>query len=245
MPARLQPDARIPTQLLLLALACMLPGTLQGQTAATPASATQATLVDRVVAIVNGDLILESDIDEEKRFIAFEPYSDQSGFSRQQALERLIDRTLILQQAKLQPEAAVTPAQVEDELKQLRQDIPACKQYACNTAAGWAKFCAAHGFTVAQLDERWRQRMQTLRFIELRFRMGIRITPAEIKAYYDKTLLPEYVHQHATPPRLDVISDRIQEILLEQQVSALLDDWLKALRAQGSVQIMKPDEVAP
>ena len=240
MPTHLQPAARIHKHLLLLALACMLPGRLLGQ---TPTS--QPTLVDRVIAIVNGDLILESDIDEEKRFIAFEPYSDRSGFSRQQALERLIDRTLILQQAKLQPEAAVTHAQVEDELSELRKDIPACKQFDCATTAGWTKFCTAHGFTVAQLEERWRQRMQMLRFIELRFRMGIRISPAEIKTYYDKTLLPEYTRQHATPPQLDVISDRIQEILLEQQVTALLDDWLKALRAQGSVQIMKPDEVTP
>ena len=41
------------------------------------------------------------------------------------------------------------------------------------------------------------------------------------------------------------ISDRIQEILLQQQVGKLLQDWLKSLRAQGTVQIMKPGEVAP
>ena len=32
--------------------------------------------IDRVVAIVNGDLILESDVDEERRFAAFQPYSN-------------------------------------------------------------------------------------------------------------------------------------------------------------------------
>jgi peptidyl-prolyl cis-trans isomerase SurA len=32
---------------------------------------------------------------------------------------------------------------------------------------------------------------------------------------------------------------------LQQQVGALLVDWLKSLRAQGSVKIMTPGEVAP
>ena len=93
--------------------------------------------------------------------------------------------------------------------------------------------------------KRWRSRMEVLRFIEERFRMGARIQPADIKNYYDKTLLPQYAKQHATAPPLDTISDRIQEILLQQQVSNLLGDWLKSLRAQGSVVVLKQGEVAP
>jgi len=32
---------------------------------------------------------------------------------------------------------------------------------------------------------------------------------------------------------------------LQQRVNKLLDDWLTALRAQGSVRILKPGEEAP
>jgi hypothetical protein len=41
------------------------------------------------------------------------------------------------------------------------------------------------------------------------------------------------------------IADHIQEILLQQQVNKLLDDWLASLRAQGSVRIVKPGEELP
>lgn len=247
MPSRLSnPRTATCNRWLKLALTCALAAPCRLFAQATPQQPpSNATLVDRVVAIVNNDLILESDVDEERRFVAFEPYADTSGFSREQALQRLIDRTLILEQAKLQPEAAVTPVQVQEQLQQLRKDIPACKRYQCETDAGWAKFVAAQGFTLPQLEDRWRERMQTLKFIEIRFRMGIRITPAQISTYYDKTLLPEFARQHATAPKLESVSDRIQEILLEQQVSGLLDDWLKTLRAQGSVQIIQPGGVAP
>jgi hypothetical protein len=87
--------------------------------------------------------------------------------------------------------------------------------------------------------------MEVLRFIEERFRMGIRITPQEIDDYYKKTLIPAYQKENAPAPPEDTIKDRIQEILLQQQVDKLLDDWLAALRAQGTVRILKPGEEAP
>jgi peptidyl-prolyl cis-trans isomerase SurA len=200
-------------------------------------------LVDQVIAVVNGDLILESDVDEDRRFQAFQPYTNPNAvFSREAAIKRLIDRTLILQQAKLQPDSMVTDAEAQAQLQSLRKEIRACKEDHCETAAGWAKFVSDHGFTMDELTERWKQRMQVLKFIEIRFRSGIEITPAQIKDYYDKTLLPEYAKRDATAPKLAVISDRIQEILLQEQVSSLLADWLKSLKAQGTVRVMAPSE---
>lgn len=203
----------------------------------------EGVLVDQVIAVVNDDLILESDVDEERRFEAFQPLRRAGGFSRQKAIERLVDRALILQQAKLQPDIAVTDAEVQAQLQTLRKDIPACKEFHCETDAGWERFVQAQGFTVPELTERWRQRMQILKFIEIRFRAGIRITPAEIREYYDKTLAPEYAKQGTKPPALDAISERIQEILLQERVTSLLEDWLKSLKAQGAVRMMKPGEV--
>jgi peptidyl-prolyl cis-trans isomerase SurA len=100
-----------------------------------------------------------------------------------------------------------------------------------------------HGFTPEEFRDRWRQRMVLLRFIEVRFRSGIRISNDEIKAYYEKTMLPEYAKQKVTPPQLETISNRIEEVLLQQQVGALLQDWLKSLRAQGSVRMIAPTGV--
>jgi hypothetical protein len=219
-----------------LFLVLVLRGNAQQSTASQPQDATQ---IDRVVAVVNGDLILESDVDEERRMVAFLPYSDPAGsFSRPKAIERLIDRDLIEQQAKVQPQKPITDAEVQANLADLRKDILACKEYKCETPAGWQRFLAANGFTEAELLKRWRERMETLAFIEARFRMGIRIPDTQVKDYYTKTLLPEYAARHATAPKLDSISDRIREILLQQQVGALLDDWLKALRASGDVRMV-------
>ena len=209
-----------------------------------PGTGTEVTL-DRVAAMVNGDLILESDLDAEQRFAAFQPFSEVQQATREELLDRLIDRTLILQQMALQPEAAIGDAAVDEQLTLLRKSIPKCAAYPCTTEAGWEKFVADQGFTREEVQDRWRQRMEVLRFIEERFRMGIRISQAEIDEYYKTTMLPAYEKENAAAPPEATIADRIQEILLQQQVDKLLDDWLATLRAQGSVRILKPGEEAP
>jgi peptidyl-prolyl cis-trans isomerase SurA len=211
---------------------------------AVPASP-QGQVLDRLVAVVNGDVILESDVDEERRFEEVQPYRTVAESTRAKLIERLVDRALILQQAALQAEDAVTDKELDAQIATLRKDIPECQQYHCETDEGWKDYLARHGFTVEEFSSRWRKRMQLLRFIELRFRNGVSIKDEEIQEYYDKTMLPEYAKRHVTPPPVETIKRRIEEVLLQQQVSALLQDWLKSLRAQGSVWIVTPGEAAP
>jgi peptidyl-prolyl cis-trans isomerase SurA len=221
-------------------LASAQTGVAQSGTAGAPVA---GVVLDRVVAVVNGDVILESDLDEERRFEEVQPFRSVQDSTRAKIIERLVDRELILQQAELEPEDQISDQDLDLQIAKVRTEITACKQYHCDTDEGWAKFLSDHGFTVGEFRSRWRQRMQLLKFIEVRFRNGISISDDEIKTYYEKTMLPEYARRKATPPPLDTIRRRIEEVLLQQQVGALLDDWLKSLRAEGSVQIMTPGEV--
>jgi hypothetical protein len=217
--------------------------TPKAKAAAAPAN---GQVLDRVVAVANGDVILESDVDEEQRFQQVVPYREnRSAFSRGKAVQRLIDRTLILQQAEMEPQNAIQDADLDEQIARVRKDIPECIQYHCDTDAGWTTFLAAHGFTAAEFRALWLKRMELLQFIELRFRSGIKITDDEVAAYYKDELLPEYARRNVKPPPLESISKRIEEVLLQQRVGALLDDWLKSLRAQGSVKVMTPGEVMP
>ena len=221
-----------------------VPPGVQGPAAPNP-GADQDVILDRVAAIVNGDLILESDVDSERRFQAFQAVASARLVTRDQLISRLIDRQLILQQIALHPEPPVSDADLDEALALERKTIPQCAAYHCDTDTGWEKFLADQGFTRQEVRDRWRTRMEVLRFIEERFRMGIRITQQEIDDYYKNTLLPAYAKQNAQAPPEDSLADRIREILLQQQVDKLLDDWLTALRAQGTVRILKPGEEAP
>jgi hypothetical protein len=201
----------------------------------------QPQVLDSVVAIIGGDVLLASDIDEEIRFAAFLPYSvSPDSSTRVNAAERVIDRTLILHEERLQPGAPVTDKDVDRRIAELRKLIPACARYQCETDAGWNKYVTDHGFTEDEVRERWRERLEILAYIDQRFRAGIKIGKPDVQAYYDKTLVPELQKEGAKVPTLDAVSPRIEEILLQQKVSQMLFDWLQTLREQGSVHILDP-----
>jgi hypothetical protein len=243
---------RATIRLAILLLCCAAPRLL-AQAPAVPAAPTAIAttpeggpqLLDSVVAIVNDDVLLESDVEEEERFGAFQPFTAATkGNPRQEALARLIDRTLVEQQMRRQAMVpVVTDEEVEKELTQLRKSLPECAKYACSTGDGWGNFCQAHGFTTAQVSARWKQRMVLLKFIEQRFKTGIRISQPEIQQYYDEKFVPRFREKGLTAPPLSAVSDRMEEILLQQRVNVLLEDWLKSLHDQGSVQILDPSLV--
>ncbi|MGD0800244.1 MAG: SurA N-terminal domain-containing protein [Terracidiphilus sp.] len=211
------------------------------------AQPSKAVVLDSVVAMVNNQAILASDVDEEMRLAVLDPGRAGLGtLTRQRALEQLISRALIQQQIHQEDAQATEPSQAEVDarLQDIRKEVPACLRLNCASAEGWKAFLAQNELTQERVDAYLRNRLQILRFIELRFRQGILIAPEEIQKYYRETLLPQYTAGDAIPP-LDKVAPRIEEILLQRQVNALFDEWLKDLRKQGEVEVLDPSLESP
>jgi peptidyl-prolyl cis-trans isomerase SurA len=204
-------------------------------------------VLDRVVAVVNNQAILASDIDDEIRLSVLDPGRGGLGaLTRVKALDQLIGRALIQQQIGQEDlESSAPPqAEVDARLGEIRKELPACVRQNCASDEGWKAFLAAHGLTQEHVETYLRYRLEILRFIERRFRQGISILPQEIETYYHDTLVPQYAKGEAIPP-LDAVSARIEEILLQQRVNALFDDWLNNLRKQGEVEVLDPTLEVP
>jgi peptidyl-prolyl cis-trans isomerase SurA len=214
------------------------------QSAAPSAASSQKPVVlDHVVAIINGEVLLESDVREEMRLSALQPISVPAGQNTGvRAAQRLISRTLILRQMKDQQQInySVSDEDVKKSLDDLKRQLPICGQMHCETPEGWQSFLKANGLTDQEAFDRWRQRLEILKFIQARFGSGIRIPRQDIETYYKNNVVPAFDKMKRTPPEMASVSDRIREILLQQQVNSLLRDWLQSLRQQGSVQILDP-----
>jgi hypothetical protein len=202
----------------------------------------KVVVLDHVVAVINGSVILQSDVTEEMGYAVLQPFSIKNARNTPQgALQRLIDRDLILQQMQITRTITTpTPEEVQQRLTELRAAIPDCEQYHCKTDAGWQAFLQAKGLTENEVEAHWSQRMAILAFIQSRFGAGVRISQAEIADYYNKTLVPQFRGKADKPPPLATVSDRIEEILLQQRVSSLLLEWLQSLKSEGSVSILDP-----
>jgi hypothetical protein len=231
---------------LVLALLLSAPPTFAAQQSDSPSP----VVLDHAVAVVNKHVILASDLDDEIRLSVLDPNTvPQVEITRQQALEQLISRALIEQQIRQQDIEAIEPPQeeVNARLHEIRTELPICVRQNCASDAGWKAFLAAHGLTAGRVEAYLRYRLEILRFIEQRFRQGIQISPQQIETYYHDTLLPQYAAGETVPP-LEQAAPRIQEILLQQQVNELFDNWLTDLRKQGDVEVLDSDlapELAP
>jgi hypothetical protein len=224
------------TALLYLSIVGAIPAIAQTTPPASP------VVLDKVVAVVNNQAILSSDIDNEIRLSVLDPGRGGLGvLTRPHALDQLIGRALIQQQIRQEDlqSAAPTEADLEARLTEIRKEVPACLRQNCASDDGWKAFLAAQGLTQEGVETYLRYRVEILRFIEERFRQGISIEPAEIETYYRNTLLPQYAKGEAIPP-LDQVSTRIQEILLQQHVNVMFDDWLSNLRKQGDIEVLDP-----
>ena len=238
-----------PTRLALKAarvfiLALSLPAFAQ-ESATAPDSGPGISLgtpIDRVVAVVNRQTILQSDLEDEMQLSVLDPStSGQEKMTEQEALDRLISRTLIQQQIRQEdlPASEPNPQDIASRLEEIRTELPACVRADCRSDAGWKAFLAQHDLSPARVEGYMHNRLEILSFIEMRFRQGIRIEPVEIEKYYTETLLPQYPAGQK-PPALEQVSSRIEEILLQQKVNVLFDAWLANLRSQGQIEVLDP-----
>jgi peptidyl-prolyl cis-trans isomerase SurA len=200
----------------------------------------QPQMVDRMVAVVNKRVILQSDLDQAARVefllqgksIATLTQADMAA-----VLEQLIDRSLLDQQivnpAMLDPTAEELAAKV----KEVRENFPG---EAGQPDDRWKATLVAYGLTAQDLEEQLSSQARILRFVDLRFRGLVRVDKDDIETYYQEEFLPEVRKRNAAPPPLAQVSDKIEQILAEQRIGALLSDWLKTLRAQAHIETMLP-----
>lgn len=198
----------------------------------------QAQVVDRMVAVVNRHVILESDLDQATRvefLMQAKPIERLTYADRTACLERLIDRSLLDQQivnpAMLDP----TPGELKTKIEEVREGIPGAAK-----DETWKTILAGYGLTQQDVEEQLTSQVRILRFIDLRFRGLVRVDKEAIASYYQDRFLPEVRKRNAAEPKLEEVSDKIEQILAEQRIDELLSNWLKTLRAQAHIERMLP-----
>ena len=211
------------------------------QKAATVPPNGTPVVLDSVVAVINGDVLLQSDVEQQRRLESLELLPADKN-TEALAAQHLITQTLILQQMEQQGQLVptITTADVNKVLDEMKHQLPGCVPMQCQTEQGWADFLAKRGLTPQEVTEDWKVRLQILDYLNLRFRTGIRIPNSQIREYYQKTLVPQFEAKHVAAPSLKSLTSRIRELLLQQQVSKQIDDWRQTLLQQGSIQILVP-----
>ena len=199
-------------------------------------------VVDRIVAVVNRQVILQSELEEAQRVESLQQGKSLDELTSQTAdavLDRLIDQALLQQQ--IVNKSVVEPAtdEISSQIREIRSHIPGAA-----ADEKWRALLGAYGLNEQDVAIHIASQLRILKFIDLRFRILARVDRASISSYYQEKLLPELRKQGASEPPLSQVSGKIEQILTEQRINELLNSWLQALRSQAHIEKMNSDPKA-
>lgn len=201
-----------------------------------------AEIIDRIVATVNGHVILQSDVDEA---IAYQAFADNrsphpvSADERKAALDRLIDQELIREEVHASDFQPASPADVDARLGEIRKLHPEATD-----EASWLRALHRYGFSGDELREKVAAELNSWRAVDARLRPSVAIDSGSIQRYYHDSFLPQLQRAGAPQPPLAEVAPKIKEILAQQEINDLLGAWLKSLRSESKIQIAYVPEVA-
>lgn len=195
-----------------------------------------ADVIDRIVATVNGHIILQSDVDEAICYQAFadnRPLTAVSPDERKAALDRLIDQELIREEVHASDFQPALPADVDARVGEIRMLHPEVT----DEDASWIAALHRYGLTLNELREKVSADLNSWKAVDARLRPNVAIDSGSVQRYYQDHFLPELHKTGAPEPALAEVAPKIKEILAQQQINDLLANWLKSLRSEGKVQI--------
>src|SRR5580658_1985579 len=139
-------------------------------------------VIDRIVARVNGSIILQSELDEALSYEALlngKPFNQVATEERRAVLDRLIDQELLHEQLKSSELPHATEAEAESQIAGAR------KLYSeAATDEGWQALLAKFDLREKDLVSHVQMQIDLMRLVDARLRPAVQIDSKSIEAYY-------------------------------------------------------------
>ena len=189
-------------------------------------------VLDRVVAVVGNNAVTSSEVELQLRLEAFlnrRPL-DASEAARRQVIERLIEVNMIAEEMRV---TNLPPAKDEEVAEELR----AVREQDFTDELEFLEALEAHSLDEDELRGFLRRQMNVLRFIDFRFRTGLDVSVEAVGTYYRDVYTPRVRQLEGREPEPQAeVRGRLREVVLQQRVDELLDDWLKLARAATRIE---------
>jgi peptidyl-prolyl cis-trans isomerase SurA len=192
-------------------------------------------VIDRIVATVNGHIILQSDWDEALRYEALLSGRAPAQFNdddRRGVLDRLIDQELLGEQIKSALFQHASESEAEARVADARKQYPEAA-----TASGWQALLARFQLSEKDVLSHVQQQIDLMRLVDAHLRPSVQIDSKTIEAYYRDQFVPELKQAGSGAVPLDQVSNKIRELLTEQKVNELLVSWLQTLRSESKLSL--------
>jgi hypothetical protein len=186
----------------------------------------EPVLVDRIVAVVDGDPIFSSDIDRVVGLGLVRAVDGEDGL-RRRALDALIEDRLRLHEVARFGFGPVPIAEVDAQLEAVGEGV--------GGPGALAERLRELGMDENDLRQRLTLQLQVLTFVEERLGPKVFVGLDEIGAYYESNLVPQLRAANQPLPPIEEVREAIRAVLREQRLNAEIEHWTERLRREAEV----------
>jgi hypothetical protein len=184
-------------------------------------------LVDRIVARVETDIILLSDVRQLNRYQVF---LDGKAQSDADILNRLIDQWIVRSEASVARFPQPSDDDVNRSIERLKRSFSSPEEFQGRQTQS--------GITDDEIRRFVRAQLYLSNYLDSRFRPAIQIDEKAVDDFYKSRVVPRAESRGQTPPTLENARDFIEEALVQRAINEQADRWLKESRSRVRVEIM-------
>jgi hypothetical protein len=191
-------------------------------------------IIDRIAVTVGKQVITESDVIRDLRISAMldQKPVDLSGPEKRKAADRLVDQTLILQEAAFIRIAMPSQEDQDGLLQQVKA------QYSSEPA--YRAALEQYHVIESELISHLMAGLRAMRFADLRFRPEVQLSPDDVNDFYNK-MVADWKQKGQSPiPTLEASRGEVEKLLADQQVAQALDRWLGTQRNDTEIIYREP-----
>ena len=193
-------------------------------TAAACWQLTAQEVVDRIVARVENDVILLSELRALSRYQLLVERKSESDAA---ILDRLIDQWVVRTEAETSHFPRPSDAEIQRAMERL-----------ANSFASPAEFEAREkqvGLSDAEIRNLVTEQLYLRGYLDSRFRPAVQVDAKAVEDFYQNAVLPTAKARGVDPPTLDAAREAIQEALEQRGIDEQAERWLKESRARLQV----------
>jgi hypothetical protein len=213
--------------MLIFALLVTLP---LGSAAANPfAQGHSDRVVDRIVARIEDDIILLSQIRE---LGAFQNLVEGHAEGDDRLLAELIEQWMVQTEATASYFPQPAQSEVDREMARLQSQFASPEAYAARLRD--------LGLSDSEARELLTRQIYIERYLDYKFRPTVQIEANDIEAYYQKELLPELAGKNQPAPPLPDVEGQIREVLTQRGISDRTAKWLDDTKSRLKIEVSLP-----
>lgn len=182
-------------------------------------------VVDRIVARVENEVILLSDV---RALSRYQQFLDGKSETDAQILDRLVDQWIVRTEADVSHSPRPSEVDTDRGLSRVRDSFGSEQEYDARMKQASLSEQDVRAMVASQL--------YLSNYLDSRFRPAVEIDPKEVEDFYKTAIVPRAKTRGQEPPTLDAARDAIQEALIQNGINEQAEQWLKESRLRLHVE---------